>query len=806
MNILERLKKGFVFFDGGTGTVLLQRGLEAGKSPEEWNITHPDEIQRLHESYFAAGADIIKTNTFGANRLKFDGRDGRFTTGQIVRAAVENAKIARNNAADGTQRFIALDIGPTGALQRPYGSTAFDEAVDIFADIVKEGHNCGVDLILCETFGDSLETKAAVLAAKENSNLPLFVTNAYDEKSKLLTGADPFAMTALLEGLGVDALGVNCSFGPDKTAEVVKELCFHSSIPVIANPNAGLPTVKDNTTQYDITPEEFARRMKSISESGALILGGCCGTTPEYIKALVNAAGKDMPKPRSGRNTTLVSSYTHALSLGEKPLMIGERINPTGKSKLKEALRSGNMEYILSEGLSQAELGAQILDVNVGLPDIDEAKAMKNAVECLQSVTDAVLQLDTSNPSAMENAMRHYNGKPLVNSVNGRDESMDSVFPLVKKYGGVVIALTLDENGIPESADGRLKIARRILERAAEYGISKKDIVFDALAMTVSSDNKSALVTLETVSRIKKELGALTSLGVSNISFGLPERDAVNSTFLALALENGLDLAIMNPKSQRMLGTYYAYLALHGLDEMCGEYIANADNFAVQPKEALHNAERADGEKTQSELQYAIVKGLSDKARVEAEKLISEGARPLDVINSHIIPALNIVGNGFEKNTLFLPQLLSSSRAAQSAFDIINEKLGKTGGSTHRFPFVIATVKGDIHDIGKNIVSSLLSNYGFEVIDLGKDVPAEEVAAAVKKYNAKIAGLSALMTTTVPSMEKTIKLLKKECPECRTVVGGAVMTQSYADMIGADKYAKNAMETVRYAESMEDNI
>lgn len=802
MNVIEKIKSGFLFFDGGTGTILQKQGLISGEKPELWNITHPDKITDLSLSYLNAGANVINTNTFGANLLKFpDG--GEFSLEEIVSAAVNNAKKAVSLCNDKSDKYIALDIGPLGRLLKPYGDLEFEDAVKIFARTVNAGKNEGVDLVLLETFNDSLETKAAVLAVKENCNLPLFVTNAYDEKSKLLTGASPSAMVSLLEGLRVDALGVNCSFGPDKTSEVVKQLYECASVPIIANPNAGLPTVENGVTRYDVTHCEFALQMKNIALSGARGLGGCCGTTPEYIKALTKTVSDLAPLEIADRNLSVVSSYTHSVYFGKKPVMIGERINPTGKSKLKEAIRSGNMEYILSEALSQTEKGAEVLDVNVGLPDIDEKTVMCGVVKALQEVTDVCLQIDSSNPDVLESAMRCYNGKPMVNSVNGKIESMESVFPLVKKYGGLVVALTLDENGIPDNSADRVKIAEKIYKTAESYGISKKDIIIDTLAMTISSDNNAALVTIDAIREIKSRLGGLCSLGVSNVSFGLPERDVVNSTFLSMALENGLDGAIMNPNSPRMLGAYYSFLALHNMDERSEKYIEKSPDFAVSASEKVLKSNVSDG---LSPLSEAIVKGLRENAKSECITYLDNNVSPLEIIDKHIIPALDVVGKGFEKGTMFLPQLIVSSECAKAVFDILNTKLDTANGRKKRGKFVIATVKGDIHDIGKNIVSSLLSNYGFEVTDLGKDVAPERIVKAVKQTGSRIVGLSALMTTTVPSMESTIKLLKEQCPECKIVVGGAVMTQSYADMIGADKYAKNAMETVRYAESMEDNI
>ena len=634
---------------------------------------------------------------------------------------------------------------------------------------------------------DAYETKAAVLAAKENSSLPIFVTNVYDEGGHLMTGADPAAMVALLEGLGVDALGVNCSLGPDKMLPVVEQLCKYSSVPVIVNPNAGLPSTKNGKTEFNINAKVFSDCMRKIAVSGAAVLGGCCGTTPEFIKKTVEKTA-DIPLNITEKNYTLVSSYTHAHEVGgKKPTLIGERINPTGKPKFKEALRRNDIPYIVNEGLSQAEKGVHILDVNVGLPEIDEKEMMIRAVLQLQAVCELPLQIDSTDPAVLEGAMRIYNGKPLVNSVNGDEESMESVFPLVKKYGGTVIALTLDKDGIPETAAERFAIAEKIIARAAEYGIAKKDIVADPLALTVSSNQESANITLDTV-KMLKNAGIRTSLGVSNISFGLPHRETVNSVFFTAALCAGLDCAIMNPFAEGMLNAYYAFNALTGRDAACAEYISYAAGItdtAVTAGEALG-------------LKAAVIKGLREQA-VKAAHELAENTPPLEIINNYIIPALDTVGNDFENKKAYLPQLLMSAEAASAAFEIIKEKLPPKSESSDR-KVILATVKGDIHDIGKNIVKVMLESYGFTVCDLGRDVPPEAVVKAALEENCRRVGLSALMTTTVPSMEETIKQLKKADPKIKTIVGGAVLTQEYADMIGADYYGRDAMESVRCAE------
>lgn len=788
MKITDIIKNEIVYFDGGMGTLLQERGLKAGELPETWNILHPEVITEIHRSYYEAGANIIKTNTFGANCLKFDNLD------EIITSAI---KIA-NKAKEGfTNAYIALDIGPIGKMLKPLGDLDFERAVEIFAETIKIGSALDVDLILIETMNDSYETKAAVLAAKENSSLPIFVTTVYDENAKLMTGADPKCMVALLEGLGVDAMGLNCSLGPEQMKHIVPMLVEAASIPVIVNPNAGLPRSENGRTVYDVDADKFSDIMVEIAESGAHILGGCCGTTPEFIRKTIEKTKDLKPKPIEFKDTTLVSSYTHAVEIGSSPILIGERINPTGKSKFKEALRQNNMDYILNEGIAQQEKGVQILDVNVGLPEIDEVEMIRNAVFELQSVVDLPLQIDTVDIAAMEQAMRLYNGKPLVNSVNGKIKNMKDVFPLIKKYGGTLIALTIDEDGIPDTAEGRFRIAEKIIQTAKEYGIDKRDIIVDPLAMTISSDTNSANITLETVKRLH-EKGIKTSLGVSNISFGLPNREFVTSTFFAMALQNGLNCAIMNPYSQEMMKVYYCYNALTNRDDNCARYIDFCSTVVTQTVSAASNVSGKIDTSDDEPLKKAIIKGLKEQAAAITAEMLKT-VSPLDLIDTQIIPALDIVGKGFEKKTVFLPQLLMSAEASKASFDVVKASMISNNESV-KGRIILATVKGDIHDIGKNIVKVLLENYGYEVIDLGKDVPPELVCETAVEQDIDLVGLSALMTTTVPSMEATIKLLRQKRPRCRVVVGGAVLTQEYADMIGADFYARDAMETVRYAE------
>ena len=786
MNVLDFIRNNIAYLDGGMGTLLQKEGLTPGEFPERWNITHPDVIVKIQKAYFDAGSNIVCTNTFGANSLKFNDEELE----AVIKAAVVNANKARESSVGTQAKFVALDIGPIGKLLKPYGNLDFEDAVEIYAKTVRIGAACGVDLILIETMSDSYDTKAALLAAKENCGLPVFVSNAYGEDGKLMTGATPAAMVAMLEGMGADAIGANCSLGPKQMSGVIREYLEYASVPVLLKPNAGLPRSENGNTVYDVTINDFATAMAEYIGCGVRIAGGCCGTTPEYIKAVCEKSAGIKPKAVVAKNLTFISSYTHSVEFGPEPILIGERINPTGKKRLKEALRDNDLGYILSEGIAQQEKGAAVLDVNVGLPEIDETSVLPDICFELQAIIDLPLQIDTVNVTAMEKALRRYNGKAMINSVNGKEDVMAQIFPLVKKYGGLVVCLTLDENGIPVTAEGRVEIAKKIIKRAKEYGIEKKDLIFDTLAMTVSTDAGAARETLKALNIIKHQLGCHTSLGVSNVSFGLPHRDSITATFFTMALENGLSAAIMNPNSVEIMKSYYSFKALNGLDANCETYIEEMGKYTVAA-EPIIAAEYA------SDLQRAIIKGLKEQAGAITAKLL-EREDPLDIVSTQIIPALDIVGQGFENKTMFLPQLLMSAEASQCAFEQIKRKLsGQKASSKGRF--VIATVQGDIHDIGKNIVKLILENYGFDVYDLGKDVPPDRIAEEVIRQNAPLVGLSALMTTTVPAMEATIKLLREKAPWVKIVVGGAVLTQEYADAIGADYYAKDAMATVRYS-------
>lgn len=789
--ILDRLGKELLFFDGGMGTELQNMGLQPGELPETWNVSHPEMVRQIHRNYIEAGSDILLTNTFGANPLKF--QDENMSLETVVTEAVQHVKEAAKLAnTQGRKIYTALDVGSTGKLLKPMGDLEFETAYEAFSEVMRYGEKAGADLIHIETMSDTYELKAAILAAKESTSLPVFVTVIFDDNGRLLTGADVPAVVALLEGLRVDALGINCGLGPVQMYPILEQVMRYASIPVIVKPNAGLPRQENGETFYDVLPEEFADNMKAIVCGGAAIIGGCCGTTPAHIKTMIQRCKDLKVVPSSEKGITMVSSYGRSVCLGVGSKIIGERINPTGKKKFKQALKEHDIDYIVTEGITQQDKGAHILDVNVGLPDIDETQMMREVVEELQSVTNLPLQIDTVDVNAMETALRIYNGKAMVNSVNGKKESMDMVFPLIRKYGGVVVALTLDEEGIPETAEGRVAIARRIIEEAGTYGIHKKDIVIDVLAMTISSEPLGAKVTLEALKKVREDLGVNTVLGVSNISFGLPARAIINANFYTMAMQNGLSAGIINPSSEDMMKSYYSYHALMGLDSNCETYISTYAN-------QTNNVTTIPQSNT-LKLDTAIEKGLKEEAH-QITLTLAEKQQPLDIINTYLIPALDRVGDGFEKGTVFLPQLLMSAEAAKSAFAVLKEVLASQGKSEEKKEKVIlATVKGDIHDIGKNIVKVLMENYGFDVIDLGKDVAPELILEKVLAENVHLVGLSALMTTTVVNMETTIRLLREKAPQCKVMVGGAVLNQEYADMIDADFYGKDAMQSVYYGQ------
>lgn len=825
-DIRKAMAERILFCDGGMGSLLQAKGLKPGELPGIWNVTHPEVLVEIHRAYLEAGADIVTTNTFGVDGLKYNEQLG-YPVEDVIVAAVRNGREAIRQSRK--EAFVALDIGPTGKLLKPLGDLDFEDAVRLFGQVAAIGAREGADLILIETMSDSYEAKAAVLGAKENCNLPVFVTVTFDERGKLLTGGNPASVIAMLEGLGVDALGMNCGLGPVQMKGILKEVLKLASVPVIVNPNAGLPRSENGQTVYDINAEEFAAVMEEIARMGARVVGGCCGTTPDHIRRMVRLCRDIRPQPVCKHTRTVISSFAQALEIGKDPVLIGERINPTGKPKFKQALREHNLEYILREGVTQQDHGAHVLDVNVGLPEIDEPSMMEEVVKELQSIIDLPLQIDTSDLAAMERAMRVYNGKPLINSVNGKAESMHGVFPLVKKYGGVVVALALDENGIPETADGRIRVAEKIYRTAAEYGIGPEDILIDSLCMTVSSDSQGAITTLETVRQVKEKLHGRTILGVSNISFGLPVRENINAVFFAMALQNGLNAAIINPNSEAMMRVYHSFRALTALDGRCEEYIqayageearrkaaASAGKAADKAGAGMPKTDTAGGMAAAKDsvsgqnqrkgegsgLAISIERGLKEQAAYAVRELLKT-REAMDLINSEMIPALDRVGKGFEAGTVFLPQLLMSAEAAKAAFEVVRESLLASGTEQEKKGTVIlATVKGDIHDIGKNIVKVLLENYGYEVLDLGKDVPPERIVDAAIERRVQLVGLSALMTTTVPSMEKTIAQLGEKAPWAKVMVGGAVLTKEYADSMGADCYCRDAMASVNYAEEV----
>lgn len=781
MTFSEQFNNSILFFDGAMGTELQKNGLRKGELPENLNIHSPEIVKRVHKSYLEVGCNVITANTFGANSLKFN------NVNEIITNAV---KIAKDTITEcGKSAYVALDIGPIGKLLKPYGDLEFDTAYDLYKEQIIAGKNAGADLILIETMGDLYEIKAAVLAAKENSDLPVLVSMIFDSKGILLTGADIKTAVITLEGLGVDGIGMNCGLGPDQMLELLKEMTQYSSTPIFVQPNAGLPVSVNGVTAYNVTAREFAQKQLSILKAGACALGGCCGTTPDHIKAMIDLCKNESITKISKKSITAVTSYSKTVIFDAKPIIIGERINPTGKKMLKEALRNKDMDYIYREGVSQADAGAHILDVNVGLPEIDEPQMMLDAVTGLQSILNTPLQIDTSDAVAMEKALRIYNGKAMVNSVNGKEKEMEKILPIVKKYGGVLVCLTLDEQGIPETVEGRIDIAKRIIDKAQKYGIDKKNLVFDPLCMTVSTNKDNAKITLECIERLTNELGVKTVLGVSNVSFGLPNRELLNSSFFTLAMEKGLSAGIINPKSEAMMNAYYSYCALQGTDENFEQYIANVTDTKTEVKA------------TEVDLKTAIIKGLKAQAS-ELTKKELKVKKPIEIIDGILIPALNEVGKGFENNTIFLPSLLMSAETAGVSFGVIKEHIVSSGTKTEeKGRILIATVEGDIHDIGKNIVKVLLENYGFAVIDMGKDITPEAIVERAEKEKIKLVGLSALMTTTVPSMEKTIRLLNEKCPDTKIMVGGAVLTEDYAKTIGADFYGKDAMASVRIAEN-----
>lgn len=786
-----------LILDGALGTQLQAAGLAPGERPETWNLTHPDALVDIHKAYLAAGAQVLTANTFGANRLLYP-QSSKYSLEDIISSGIAHARAARGDA----DAFIAMDIGPTGKLLAPLGNLEFEDAADIFREAAALGARAGADLLIIETMTDPLELKAAVLGAKEAApQLPILACFTLEANGRMLTGGEPGAVAVMLEGLGVSALGINCGTGPENLMRVLPTLLAATSLPVVAMPNAGLPQVREGRTCFDLSAEEFAAQMAQLYAMGAGALGGCCGTTPAHIKAMAQAVQQTKQPPQSRAiKAPMISSAREIVAFGNTPVVIGERINPTGKPTFQKHLREEDWDYLLDEAEAQEQAGADVLDVNVGLPGIDETHAMLEAITCIQQSISLPLQIDSADPAVLEAALRRYTGKALVNSVNGKEASMSAVFPLIQKYGGMAVALLLDENGIPETAQGRLAIAENIYARAEEYGIPRRDILIDALTMAVSAAPGAAAVTLETLAGIRA-MGGYTILGISNVSFGLPQRDLVNAAFFTLALQQGLSAAIINPKSPAMMGALRSFRLLQGQDAHCKDYLAFTEHLPA-PQTAASPAPAADKNINADTLFGAILLGRE----ASAEKLtVQELTRtaPLALIETEVIPALDEAGKRFAAGHLFLPQLLQCAGAAKAALALLQDEIRRTGGTQQsRGEVVLATVHGDIHDIGKNIVKTMLETYHFAVTDLGKDVPPQVIADAVIARRAPLCALSALMTTTVPAMEATIRLLREQAPWCKVLVGGAVLTQAFASQIGADAYCPDAMAAVNAANSM----
>lgn len=783
MGIREKLGKEILFFDGAMGTMLQKKGLKLGKMPEDLNIDNPEIIEEIHRLYVKSGADIITTNTFGANRLKLE--HSSYSQEEIIKSGINIAKKAN---PDG---YVALDIGPLGQLLEPLGVLPFEEAYEIFKEQIILGEKYGADIIIIETMVDIYEAKAAILAAKENSSLPVICTVTFQEDKRMLTGTSILGAVTILESLGVDALGVNCSLGPKELIPIVDELLQYSKTPVIVQPNAGLPKMIGGNTVFDLSAEEYSSIMEDFAHKGISIIGGCCGTDERFIKSIHDKLIDFSPVPRKIKPRSIIATATKCVDLDEGIKVIGERINPTGKKKLKEALINNNMEYILREAVTQKEKGADILDVNVGLPEINESQVITGVVKEIQSIIDLPLQIDSSDAGAIEAALRIYNGKAIINSVNGKTEIMDTIFKIARKYGACVVGLTLDENGIPSSAEERFKIAEKIVNTAEKYGIPKENLLIDCLVLTASAQQKEVSETLKAITMVREKLGVKTVLGVSNVSFGLPDRALLNRTFLTMALHSGLTTPILNPQSEEMMHIIKAFNVLTNQDKDSTEYIDFFNNNDTK-KEIIKN--------TDLELPDIIRLGLKEEGKSKIYSLLKE-YQPMYIIDNYLIPVLDTIGIKFEKGEIFLPQLIQTAETVKYFFEILKgEMIKEKKEFVNKGDIILATVKGDIHDIGKNIVKIVLENYGYNIIDLGKDVPVEKVVNTAKEKNIQLIGLSALMTTTVKSMEETIKALRTSNIKCKVFVGGAVLTQEYADMIGADFYAEDAQESVRIAD------
>ena len=781
----------FIFLDGAMGTMLQQSGLKLGERPETLCITAPEAVKNVHRQYIESGSDIIYANTFGANAHKLAGTG--YNVDEVIAAAIKVAKEVCQDKA-----LVALDIGPIGEMLEPYGTLSFEEAYDIYKEMILAGTSAGADLIVFETMSDLYEVKAGVLAAKENCDLPIMVTMSFEKSGRTFTGCCVESMAHVLGGLGVDALGINCSLGPAEILPIARRLADATDLPIVIKANAGLPDPA--TGLYNVSPEEFATLMEEFADTGMCFTGGCCGTSPAYIKSLVSHLSDRSPDmSHKAAKKSVVCTPTATVEI-DRVRVIGERINPTGKKRFKQALIDNDIDYILNQGIEQMEAGADILDVNVGLPEINEPEMMVKVVKELQAVVDIPLQIDSSDPKAIEAGLRVCNGKPIVNSVNGEPEVLANILPLVKKYGAAVVGLTLDSKGIPAKAEDRFAIAERIVNTAVEMGIPREDIYIDCLTLTVSAQQAEAAETLKAVRMVKEKLGVKTVLGVSNISFGLPYRDLINHSFLTLAMGSGLDLPIINPNAESMMNAVMAFNVLNNVDKDSAAYIEKfADYTPATSTTSAANAATASptGSAPQAvsgTVEHAIQKGLKEEAANSVLKLL-ETESELDVIDKYLIPALDHVGIQFEKGQLFLPQLLNAAAAASEAFEIIKKRISEKGSETvSKGKIILATVKGDIHDIGKNIVKVILENYGYTVLDLGKDVDPKTVAEVAVKEDVQLIGLSALMTTTLCSMEDTIKALRESGHDCKVMVGGAVLTEDYAQQMGADYYARNAKE------------
>ncbi len=789
MELLKLLNEKVLIFDGAMGTMLQREGLFGGELPELYNIEKPEIVRKIHKAYVDAGADIITTNTFGANSLKINKTP--YSVENIISAAVENVRAVTTN------QLIALDISSTGKLLEPIGSLSFEDAYDIFKEQVLAGVKSGVDLILLETFSDLQETRAAILACKENSTLPVFCTMTFQDNGRTLTGTDPKTFVNVVQDLGIDALGVNCSLGPKEITPIVEEILKWALLPVMLQPNAGLPILENNETIFKLEKEEFTEFIKPLIDKGVAVVGGCCGTNPGFIKLLKESFGGKKVVPRDVKRKTAVCSSTKTVIIDGSIKIIGERINPTGKTKVKAALKENKFDFILNEAITQVEAGADILDINVGLPEINEKETMLNIVKELDGIVDVPLQIDSAKTEVIEAACRIYCGKTIINSVNGNQSSMDKIFPIASKYGASLIALTLDEDGIPKTCEKRFEIAEKIIKEAKKYGIEEERIIVDNLVLTASAEQEGVLETLKAIKLVKDNYNVRTTLGVSNVSFGLPNRHMINKTFLLMAMTYGIDVPITDPTATEIVDLIKSFEVLSLIDIDSQNYIRHMDS-----KKEPSTSDKNNIEKSHKDLKSIILKGLKDEVE-EVTTLMLKDNEPMILVDEYLIPSLDKVGQAFDRGDLYLPQLIRSAETVKKSFVIIKEQLSKNGSlSISNGKILLATVKGDIHDIGKNIVKVILENYGFEVIDLGKDVTPEEIVKTVRDKDIKLVGLSALMTTTVVNMEQTIKELKEANLDCKVLVGGAVLTPDYAKKIKADFYCKDATESAKVANSI----